>query len=171
MLKAKLLLACTLILLTPAAFGSSLRPLDPLEGVERATVDVRIGDPLRIDAPGADGLFGNERARGEKFIAQTKEKLQQMLTARKIRIDPKSEYGVIIGFYGGHSPIRDCEGKSVFLAEVSVWGPNRETGETEENDSHSLLGTAGPDELETQLMKAIDDFSESIRSFHHEEGD
>jgi len=171
MLKAKLLLGLCLILSTGAASGSSGRALDPLEGVDRATVEVRFGNPLRIDAPDADSLFGDQRARVEKFIAQAKEKLQQMLTARKIRIDPKSEYGVVVGFYGGHSPIRDSDGKSVFLAQVSVWGPNRETRETEENYAYSLLGTAGPDELEAQLMKAIDDFIESIRSFHHEEGD
>ena len=130
--KVVLMLQVVALLAAPPARATEKSPIEPLAGIEQISINVEIGDAIRIDDAAADPLFAGSREEAQVFVAELRERLAARLQSLGINVEDGASDVFSVTFFGGHSAKIDCDDRAAFLLEVSlVTDSDHEDGPTE----------------------------------------
>jgi hypothetical protein len=150
----------------PSAKATTSRSSDPLKGVTAITVEIIVGQPIRVDDPEALPLFNTNHTRGDAFISATRSRLGDAFRRYGITVKEEAAYTLTLSFYGGSSPRLSSTCGGVFLLEIAIAAQPNVDQESETLYQRSVLGTFEPERPEEALTAAAEAVLEDLLKAH-----
>ncbi len=149
----------------PLAEATSARMIDPFRGVETISLEITIGDAIRVDDPDARPLFDADHERADAFKTALRQIVAENLRDRAIDVENGAAHTLSFVYYGG-TLLRwmDCEDRGIFLLEVAVSVLRDTDGESESLYQRGVLGVVNTQHPESALLAAAEAVLRELRT-------
>lgn len=152
------LLTLAVILALKTAYATSLMTPGPLGEVDRASIDVMIGDALGVEPDRGEALFDGDTLHAERLKSELARQVAQHHRTGGIQVEQASPDWIRFGLFGGKFSRTNNKLQNFFMVQVQVCLH----GETLCSTERTVLGVSSDAGLSKALINAatsvVDDF-------------